>query len=194
MSVMAQVRRYTSLEVVASRGARRALAVLAFAAATVLGAYVSMPLPGTVVPVTLQTLFVVLSGLLLGPWLGAAAQVTYLALGMSGAPVFAGGAGPVALLGPTGGYLLSFPLAAFAAGALAGRARGGWLADARLLAAAFLASVVVLAFGAWRMGLIVGIERGFQLGFVPFLPGDAVKVLVAFLAARRLRARTLGLL
>ncbi len=195
MSVLAQVRRFAGLELVPGRGARRALAVRAFAAATALGAYVSVPLPGTVVPVTMQTLFVVLSGLVLGPWLGAASQVSYLALGLTGAPVFAGGTpGVLALLGPTGGYLLSFPLAAFVAGALAGRARRSWLGDARLLLAALCASVVVLLFGAWRLGLIVGMERGFQTGFLPFIPGDAVKVLVSFLAARRVRQRTLGLL
>ena len=157
MSVFAQVRRFATLELVPSRGARRALAVLAFAGATALGAYVSVPLPGTVVPVTMQTLFVVLSGLLLGPWLGAASQVSYLALGLSGVPVFAGGSlGLVALLSPTGGYLLAFPLGAFAAGALAGPARRGWVADARLLTAALCGSVLGLLWNPWRQRTFTG--------------------------------------
>lgn len=193
MSVFAQVRRLAVVEAIPSRGARRALAVLAFAGATALGAYVSVPLPGSYVPVSLQTLVVVLSGLLLGPWLGAAAQVTYLALGAAGAPVFAGGIpGFVAILGPTGGYLLAFPVAAFAAGAVAGSARRGWSADARLLSAATFAGMLVLLFGSLRLGNFVGSENAFRAGVQPFIYGDALKTLVAFLAARRVRARTLG--
>lgn len=193
MSVFAQVRRLSVIEAIPSRGARRGLAVLAFAGATALGAYVSVPVPGSFVPVSLQTLMVVLSGLLLGPWLGAASQVTYLALGAAGAPVFAGGiAGFVALLGPTGGYLVAFPLAAFAAGAVAGGARRGWAADARLLLAATFAGLLVLLFGSMRLGNFVGSEQAFRAGVLPFLYGDALKTLVAFVAARRVRARTLG--
>ncbi len=195
MSVFEQVRRYAAVEVVPSRGARRALAVLAFAAATALGAYVSVPLPGTVVPVTLQTLFVVLSGLVLGPWLGAASQLTYLSIGLSGVPVFQGAVGGLGvLLRPSAGYLVAFPLASFAAGIVAGGARRGWLAELRLLAGAAFGSALVLLFGAWWLGLLLGQARGFETGLLPFVPGDAVKVLVAFLAARRVRGHTLSLL
>lgn len=88
-----------------------------FALLTALGAQIVLPtIP---VPFTLQTFFVLLSGALLGPRKGAAAQMTYLAMGATGMPVFAGLAGGFPyLLGPTGGYLFAFPFAAFVTGAL----------------------------------------------------------------------------
>ncbi|MFN2327253.1 MAG: biotin transporter BioY, partial [Gemmatimonadales bacterium] len=79
--------------------------VAAFALATAFGAHVAVPL--TPVPVTLQTLFVVLAGAMLGPRLGAASQIAYLGMGIAGLPVFVGGFGLAYLAGPTGGYLLA---------------------------------------------------------------------------------------
>lgn len=195
MSVQAQVRRLAGLEVVSSRSARRVLAVVVFAAATALGAYVAVPIPGTQVPVTLQTFFVILSGLLLGPWLGAASQATYIAAGLLGAPIFAGGPGPLALAGPTGGYLLAFPVGAWVAGRLAGPPRPGLVPLLRVGGAAALGSAVILLSGAARLSLLVGGPgRALLLGVVPFLAGDGVKLCLALLAAGRLRSRTLGLL
>ncbi len=195
MSVQAQVRRLAAREVLPSLGARRVLAVIVFAAATALGAYVSVPLPGTAVPVTLQTLFVILSGLLLGPWLGAASQATYIAAGLLGAPIFAGGPGIVALVGPTGGYLLAFPVGAWVAGRLAGPPRPGALPLLRVGVAAALGSAVILLSGAARLSLLVGGPgRAVLLGLVPFLVGDGLKLCLALLASGRLRSRTLGLL
>src|SRR5688500_4177696 len=114
-----QLQKLGAVEVVPSRAARRALAVIAFALLTALGAYAAVPLPFTPVPVSLQTLFVTLAGVLLGPTLGAASQITYLVAGAMGAPVFAGaGAGLPHLFGPTGGYLIAFPVAAYLSGQL----------------------------------------------------------------------------
>ena len=195
MSVVTQVRRLAVLDVLPSLGARRALAVLVFAAATALGAYVSVPITGTVVPVTLQTLFVILSGLLLGPWLGAASQATYIIAGLLGAPVFVGGLGPLALAGPTGGYLLAFPVGAWLAGRLAGPPRPGVWPLLRVGLAAGLGSAVILLSGAARLSLLGGGPgRALLLGVLPFLAGDGVKLCLALLAAGRLRSRTLGLL
>ncbi|HEY8379456.1 MAG TPA: biotin transporter BioY, partial [Nannocystis sp.] len=87
-NLVLQLRKLSGIEVVASRAHRRVMVVVAFALLTALSAYVAVPIPGTQVPVTLQTLVVVLSGALLGPGLGAAAQATYLTAGMLGAPVF----------------------------------------------------------------------------------------------------------
>ncbi len=103
---------------------RRAVAVAALAAATAIGARLSVPLPGTPVPFTLQPVAVLLSGLLLGGVLGATSQLTYLAMGAAGLPVFALGGGLAYLGGPTGGYLLAFPLAAGLVGAIAGARPG----------------------------------------------------------------------
>ena len=125
-NLVLQLRKLSGIEVVASRAHRRVMVVVAFALLTALSAYVAVPIPGTQVPVTLQTLVVVLSGALLGPGLGAAAQATYLTAGMLGAPVFSGGAAGLGwLFGPTGGYLLAFPAAAAVVGVLAGRGGTG---------------------------------------------------------------------
>ncbi len=195
MSVVAQVRRLAALEAVPNLTTRRVAAVLAFAAATALGARVAVPLPGDAVPVTLQTLFVVLSGLMLGPWLGAAAQATYLAAGLLGAPVFALGFGPAALIGPTGGYLLAFPAAAWLAGWVAGAPRPGIRSLMRVALATVLGGAVILAIGAsWLSIYVGGLGPAFFAGVAPFLVGDALKSVVALLAAGRVRGRVLGLL
>jgi biotin transport system substrate-specific component len=100
------------------RGLRaQALWILGFAAATAIGAH--LEIPHEPVPFTLQTMIVLLAGAFLGARNGAVSQVLYLAAGVLGAPVFAGGAiGAAKLLGPTGGYLLSFPVAAAITGYL----------------------------------------------------------------------------
>ncbi|MDD3642341.1 MAG: biotin transporter BioY, partial [Candidatus Krumholzibacteria bacterium] len=90
--------------------ARSAARIAAFVLFTAAGAQLAVRLPWTPVPVTMQTLFVVLAGISLGPRDGFAAMVSYLALGAAGVPVFAGlSFGPAALFGPTGGYLVMFP-------------------------------------------------------------------------------------
>src|SRR6476661_8990189 len=106
-------------------GAIRAASVALFVALTAAAAQVSIPLPFTPVPLTLQPMVVLLGGAVLGARLGMAAQVLYLAAGIAGLPVFAASPvlpqGALRLLGPTGGYLMSYPLAAFVAGSLAER-------------------------------------------------------------------------
>ncbi|WP_428938708.1 biotin transporter BioY [Fontivita pretiosa] len=159
-------------------------------------AQVSIPLPYTPVPVTLQTFAVLLIGALLGPRLGAMAMAAYLAEGLAGLPVFAGGrsawspsslpALPV-IIGPTAGYLLAFVPAAAVSGLLA---RRGW--DRRFFTAAaalFAGSFVILGCGfCWLAGvtwLVSGQVRAaelFALAVVPFLPGDVLKVLLAAIA------------
>jgi biotin transport system substrate-specific component len=187
-----QVRRIATLELVPDRNARRVLAVAVFVVLTALGARVEVPLP--LVPITLQTLFVVLSGILLGPWLGAASQLAYLGVGLAGAPVFAVAPGPPALVGPTAGYLLAFPVAALLAGWLAGPTTGGGvLRGVRLTAAAFTGSIAILAGGVAWLALTTGDPgRALAFGLVPFLPGDVIKTLLAVLIAWRIRPRTLG--
>jgi biotin transport system substrate-specific component len=127
---------------VTSRTLRRVIGVAVFAMATAFAARVAIPLPGTPVPFTLQLVCVLLAGAVLGARLGALSQAAYLAAGVMGAPVFAAGGGFAYLLGPTGGYLLAFPLAAFAVGAIAGR-DGGLL---RLIAG-LIAGVALVHLG-----------------------------------------------
>src|SRR5213076_1029493 len=108
-----------------SLAGRRALAVLLGAALVAIAAQIAIPLPGTPVPMTLQPLAVLLVGALLGPSLGAGSMILYLALGAAGLPVFTpyGLPGLARLVGPTGGYLLAYPVAAFAVGKIAGDGR-----------------------------------------------------------------------
>ena len=165
----------------------RAVAVLFFAALTAAAAQISVPLPFTQVPFTFQPTVVLLSGLVLGPRLGAASQVLYLAAGIAGLPVFAASAtlppGVWRLLGPTGGYLMSYPLAAFVAGAFA---RRGF--DRR-----YLTSIVAMALGLvviYTCGTLwlayasvgrtaIGLASALATGVVPFVIADVVKLAAA---------------
>lgn len=195
--ILLNARRVATLEVVPGRTARRVLAVIVFVALTTLGAYAAVPVPGSQVPVTLQTLFVSLAGALLGARLGAVALTTYVLIGFMGAPVFSNGfGGPGVLLGPTGGYILAFPLAAAVTGLLAPRAGAvSPRTTLQLLAAIFIGTLVVFAGGFSQLSLLLGdAGQAFALGVAPFLIGDVVKTLLALLIARRLRNRTLGLL
>jgi biotin transport system substrate-specific component len=179
-------------------GVSRTVAVLLLAALTALSAIAQVRLPGMQVPLTMQTMFVVLSGLLLGARLGAGTQALYVAVGALGLPVFAGGgAGPGWLLGPTGGYLLAFPLAAFTAGWLGERLRG----DARsagavlwLAAAAACGMIVIYIGGAAQLTLLTAdAGTAVRMGVLPFVAADTVKALLAVLIAQRIRHRTLRL-
>lgn len=171
--------------VVQNRTARALIGVLVFALLTALGAHVAIPLIGGV-PVTLQTLFVTMAGALLGPYLGAASQLLYLAIGAAGAPVFAAGGGLAYLAGPTGGYLLSYPIAA----AVTGRLVGDRATFIRIAFAMFMASIVTLAMGWAQLSLVLGDgARAFDAGVAPFIIGDVLKVIMGALIVQRLRAR-----
>jgi biotin transport system substrate-specific component len=178
------------------RTARRVLAVVLFAVLTGIGAALEVHLPGTPVPITAQTLFVSLSGVLLGPFLGAASQALYVLAGAMGAPVFSGGdAGVGILMGPTGGYLLAFPIAAAITGKLAGPpVRRVTIASAtRLGVAIFLGTVAIFVGGAAQLTLLTGDARlAITSGVLPFVIGDLVKVAGALAIALRYRTRTLG--
>lgn len=167
---------------------RRVVAVLGFAALTAVGARMSVPLPGTPVPFTLQPVAVLLAGLLLGPALGAASQFAYLAAGAVGLPVFAAGGGLAYLAGPTGGYLMAFPVAAAVAGWIAGDpARGPAVLRVARIAVAAIAGLAVVHLGgaSWlslQPWLAGGSAEVFRLSFEPFFVGDVLKVaLVAVL-------------
>ncbi|MGH8825835.1 MAG: biotin transporter BioY [Jiangellaceae bacterium] len=140
---------------------------------------------GSSVPVTLQTLGVMLCGLLLGARLGALAVLVYLAVGAAGVPVFAGGAAGLApFAGPTAGYLVAFPIGAFVIGAIA-RPDRGFHPVRGFLAAVVGGIVVVYAIGvpvlAWRAGL--DLPTALRTGAVIFLPGDLLKAALATVVA-----------
>lgn len=158
--------------------------VLVFAALTAAAAWVRLPLPGTPVPVTLQTLVVLLSGFALGPTLGTASQALYLASGLAGMPVFSGGQGGLTVLaGPTGGYLLGFAVAAWLAGWISRRGEGRFRALALGGAAGLLA---VYGLGLSWLVFVYGfsVAEAAAAGLVPFLPWALAKTLVAIGAGR----------
>lgn len=165
----------------------RVAATLFVAALTAAASQVSVPLPFTPVPFTLQPMIVLLGGAVLGPRLGLAAQVVYLAAGLAGLPVFAFSPelpqGPARLLGPTGGYLMAYPFAAFAAGMLATRGFDRRYLTSVLAMAAGLA--VIFAGGITWLTLFAPGAEGRSLnaalatGFYPFVIADAIKLCLA---------------
>jgi len=156
------------------------LGILGFAVFTAVGARLSVPLPGTPVPMTLQPVAVLLAGVVLGSRAGAASQIAYLAAGFVGLPVFAAGGGAAYLLGPTGGYLLAFPVAAAVAG-IGARDRGSWLREALWLAAAL---GVIHAGGLSWLALLGGGSLVASTGVSPFILGDALKVVLVLAISR----------
>ena len=164
----------------------RVASVLLFTALTAAAAQVSVPLPFTPVPFTLQPMIVLLGGAVLGARLGMSAQVLYLLAGIAGLPVFAASAvlpqGALRLLGPTGGFLWSYPLAAFVAGALAERGFDRRYLTSVIAMACGLA--VVFACGVTWLALFarpaaIGLDAALRTGFYPFVPADIFKVLIA---------------
>jgi biotin transport system substrate-specific component len=167
------------------RTAERIGAVLFVTVLTAVAAQVSIPLPFTPVPFTFQPMVVLVGAAALGSRLGMASQILYLALGIAGAPVFAASPmlpqGVARLLGPTGGYLMSYPLAAFAAGWLAERGfdRRYLTAVAAMicgLAVVFAGGVLWLSIGAQPAR---GLSAALAAGFYPFVLSDLAKLLVA---------------
>lgn len=168
------------------RGAIRVGAVVLLAAMTATAAQVSIPLPFTPVPLTLTPLVVLLGGAALGSRLGMASQILYLAAGIAGLPVFAASGvlpqGPLRLLGPTGGYLLAYPFAAYVAGALAERGFDRRYLTSVLAMAAGLA--VIFAFGVSWLAFFArpaasGMQEALSAGLYPFVVPDLFKICVA---------------
>ncbi len=141
-------------------------------------AQVRVPLPFTPVPITGQTLGVLLAGAALGARRGTASLLLYAAAGTLGLPVFTGGgAGAAWLAGPTGGYLAGFVVAAYVIGRLAER---GLDRRWRTALIPFLAGEgVIFVCGVLWLALFVGADRALQAGLWPFVPGEALKIVLA---------------
>jgi biotin transport system substrate-specific component len=160
--------------------------VALMAAVTAVAAQISVPL--FAVPFTLQVLAVILSGLLLGPRHGALSQAIYVLVGAVGVPVFAQFSGGLAvILGPTGGYLVSYPVAAAVAGLAARAARDA--SRRRALSYSFLwgcaGLAVIYAFGATWLSVVSDLPLAVALaqGVLIFVPFDLIKVVLAALVA-----------
>jgi biotin transport system substrate-specific component len=162
-----------------------------FAALISAGAFISIPLPFSPVPIVMQNFFAVLAGLTLGPLWGAFSAALFLLAGALGAPVFAGAAGGLAVfLRPSGGFLPGYLLGAFLAGLIAGAPRAEKRPRPLIITAAVLGFLVVYIPGLLRLNAVLG--KGWIAalwgGFFPFLPGDAFKAAIAVLCAPRLRS------
>lgn len=164
------------------------MGVVAWALITALAAQVALPIPGTPVPITLQTLAVTLAPFALGAWLGSTSMALYVALGLVGLPVFA-----AATPGLTAGYLVGFiaaqPVMGAILGSRAAREPSLWRAGAAILAgnaAVFLLGVTWLKFAlsATTPGYSWG--QALAMGFIPFIPGSIVKIGLALALARDL--------
>ena len=186
----------TLVNALAARGASaetargiRIASLLFITVLTIVAAQVSIQLPFTAVPLTLQPTIVLLGGLALGSRLGSASQILYLAAGIVGLPVFAASGvlppGPLRLLGPTGGYLMAYPVAAFLTGYLAER---GFDRKYVTSVIAMLAGLLVIyAFGVTWLGLFArtvegaapGINAAFFAGVYPFVIPDLIKLAIA---------------
>jgi biotin transport system substrate-specific component len=164
--------------------------VLFITALTAAAAQISMPLPFTSVPLTLQPMVVLVGSLALGARLGAVSQILYLAAGIAGLPVFAASAtlppGALRLLGPTGGYLMAYPLAAFVTGYLAERGFDRRYVTSVLAMLAGLA--IIFTSGVLWLGLFartltgsapVGMQAALATGLYPFLLPDMIKLAIA---------------
>jgi biotin transport system substrate-specific component len=155
------------------------------AALTAVGAYIAIPIGP--VPIVLQNLFVMLTGLLLGGRWGVISIGVYLVAGAVGLPVFAGGTGGVGkFVGPTGGYLLGYVPAVYLIGMISEKGRGRVIVDVLAMVAG---SAIVYAFGVPWLKVITGmsLSKAMAVGMLPFLIGDIIKIAAAVPIARALR-------
>lgn len=190
MSSMIAVRPRTLSDALLPRDASRpwlfdAGLIVLFSVFVALTAQIRFVLPFTPVPITGQTLGVLLTGAVLGRRRGALALALYLAEGAMGLPVFAPGGAPgiARFFGPTGGYLLSYPLVAYLVGALAER---GWDRTVwRAALAMLIGNIIILLLGATWLNVYKGTLFNVSVvwaGVYPFIPGDLVKIALGALA------------
>ncbi|RJQ32718.1 MAG: biotin transporter BioY [Actinobacteria bacterium] len=163
----------------------RDIALIAlFTALTAVGAFIKIPLPFTPVPITLQVLFAILAGLMLNKYHAFLSQLAYVLLGIIGLPVFAGGkSGLATILGPTGGFLVGFMVAAFVV---------GWLREleykwtvVQMVVYGLAGIAVIYVFGIMQLKIFMGISiyKAFLLGGAPFILLDIFKAFAAAIVA-----------
>lgn len=164
-----------------TRNPARALTLIALGVA-VLIASARFQLPFWPVKMSMQTFAVMLLSVAYGSRLASASIVSYLLLGMAGAPVFVSGGGVSYFGGPTTGYLLGFVMAAWVMGRFSER---GWLRTWRSsLAVMLLGDLIITAAGMTWLTTMIGLERAFYAGFLIFIPAEALKIVLAATLAR----------
>lgn len=162
--------------------------VAMFTGLTAVGAFISIPLGE--VPITLQTLFVILSGLILGPKLGALSQIVYIVLGLVGVPIFAGFSGGIqAVMKPSFGFIIGFIFAAYIIGKIVHS--GNEISTKNIWIASLVGTIVIYLFGLPYMYYILNIvmakglsfETVIKMGCLLFLPGDFLKLVATSIVA-----------
>lgn len=152
-----------------------------FAALTAILSQISIPIPFSPVPITLQVFAVCLSAVILGSRLATFSQLVYVLLGAIGLPVFANFSGGLqAILGPTGGFIISFPIMAF----IIGKFVDNFSSTKQLLLGLFVGLFICYFLGVLQLSFItkMGIQKAILLGAIPYIPLDIIKiVLVAFI-------------
>ena len=157
---------------------------------TALSAFVRIPLPFTPVPLTLQTLVVLLLGAALGRKYGTVTQASYILLGAIGMPIYAGASfGLMHLAGPTGGYLIGFIAAAYLIGKLIPKTHS--VSFIKIFGVMLLGSIVILLLGTIQLSILLHLSwhQAFIAGFLPFIPGDIIKSIIAARIYHRIQNR-----
>lgn len=155
------------------------LGTITFTLLIALGGFVYIPLPFTPVPITMQVLFVLLAGLMLGRRFGTLSVLLYITAGVAGFPIFAGAVGGLArIVGPTGGYLLGFLLSPYIVTLLSAKLTRGFFALVVSLCAGLL---VIYACGTIHLAVVLRVpfDKALQIGIYPFIPGDILKIMLA---------------
>ncbi|MFZ2602922.1 MAG: biotin transporter BioY [Candidatus Omnitrophota bacterium] len=176
-------------EVIANKQLCRVIGISTFIVLIALGAFVRINLAFSPVPITLQTMFVLLAGALLGSHLGGITLISYIILGVLGLPVFSGAASGIAyLFSPTAGYLVGFILAAVFLGNSIKYAKNNLISVFFLFC---LADFILLICGVVWLKILFGynINKLLFIGLVPFIPGDLIKAAVASVVYFNLKAR-----
>lgn len=173
-----------------SRSIRMTVYACLFTALIIVGTYIKIPIGP--VPIVLANFFVILSGALLGSRWGTASVGLFLFLGLVGLPVFSDGGGVAALVGPTGGYLIGYLVAAFVTGMITEHGKSKPLLDVAGLASG---AIVIYLFGLpWlKLSLHLTWLKAVALGVLPFLAGDALKVAAAVVIVRILQSTAASL-
>lgn len=164
--------------------------VAIFSALTAILAQISIPLPFTPVPITFQILAVYISSIILGSKLGTLSQIIYVLLGAVGIPVFANFSGGLhSIVGPTGGYIISYPIIAFIIGKLSEKE----LPFVTTILGLLFSLLVCYSMGVLQLSFVtkITIQKAVAAGALPFIPLDIVKIIIAYLIGIKVRVSLL---
>ena len=166
--------------------------VALFAAISAISGFLAVPVPGTPVPIVLQNMMVVLSGMLLGPVLGTFSTLLFVVAGILGLPILSGGTGGFAkLMSPTGGFIVGYVISSLVAGLILGRpVYGKKVSIVKTIVAAFTGFVVMYIPGILHFMNIMDadLKESLMLCILPYLPGDLLKLILCVLLSVALRS------